>query len=481
MMRTSPLPAITVGTLVDAVGGVWVQGTASAQTYWLNARIDSRLIEKGEIFIALPGTKSDGHSFLEEARRRGALLAIVGRKVENSLLPQLIVADPMLALREMGRLALLAHRESGHRLVALTGSVGKTTTKELIKLALSSAGRIHATKANENNEIGVPLTLLSWPCDASYCVLEVGVRKASDIDYLAPLLRSDVGIVTAIGPGHLEHLRTIEEVWREKSKLLRCVVPGGTRIVPEPVRTMFPEDPIFSGGEADMLVVATLQDIGETPEKNVDARIDPTPSGFILRVFREKGKGDLCLSLSRPSVALAWCSLLALLVVRSLGEDIVAASRSLSDYDGLSGRMERRRHSSGLLLLLDHYNANPASMKEALSWLAREMSMRPGSRGFAILGDMLELGGESGRYHEIMGEQTAALSLETLWYKGEQRPSFEAGFRRGGGDTGRIRTADTFESDLISGQGPSGGDVLLVKGSRGMKLEDVVAPLIGKG
>jgi UDP-N-acetylmuramoyl-tripeptide--D-alanyl-D-alanine ligase len=441
--------------------------------------MDSRLIEKGEIFIAFSGERTDGHNFLEEARRKGALLAVVTHRVESSDLPQLHVPDPLLALREMGRLALNAHREADHRIVALTGSVGKTTTKELIRLGLSGIAKTHATHANENNEIGVPLTLLSWAPDAPFCVLEAGVRKVSDIDYLAPLLRSDVGIITAIAEGHLEHLQKISDVWAEKSKILRCVVPGGSIIVPEPVQTLFPDDPIFRT-ETLKVVIASLQ-TGEGMASGAGSGcILPAPSGLSLRIPDPKSRKNIVVALSRPSFALAWCSLLAVLAVGALGEDMEGAAARISSYDGLPGRMERRLHPSGLLLLLDHYNANPASMKEALSWLGRELTFRPGSRGFAVLGDMLELGADRGIYHERAGEQAARVPIETIWYRGEERPAFEKGFVRGGGNPRQIRPADSFGSDLSQERGPSERDVLLVKGSRGMKLEDVVAPLIGR-
>jgi UDP-N-acetylmuramoyl-tripeptide--D-alanyl-D-alanine ligase len=426
------------------------------------------------VFVALPGTRTDGHDYLEEVRKKGALLAVVTRPVPQSSLPQLLVSDPLLAIREMGRLALEAHREAGHRLVALTGSVGKTTTKELLRLALSPAGKTHGTRANENNEIGVPLTLLSWPADAPYCVLEAGVRKVGDMDYLAPLLRSDIGIVTAIGPGHLESLRTIEEVWAEKSKLLRCVVPGGTMVVPGPVKEMFPEDSDRLA-RGKNLVVATLREGGKESGPTV-AWLDSSPSGFVLHME----EGRIRIPLSRPSRALAWCVLLAILAVRALGVDLSRAAERIAEYEGVAGRMERRVLSSGLLVLLDHYNANPESMREALAWFGRELALRPGGRGFAVLGDMLELGSESGHYHEKMGGQAAALPIETLWYKGNERPAFEAGFVGAGGDLRSIRPAESFSDDLASGLGPSGRDVLLVKASRGMKLEEIIKPLIGE-
>lgn len=425
--------------------------------------------------MALPGERTDGHDHLEEARERGACLAVVSRPVPDSSLPQCLVSDTRKALLDLARPVLLAHRKAGHRLVALTGSAGKTTTKELIRVALGESLLPHATRANENNEIGVPLTLLSWPADSEVCVLEAGVRKSGDIDALAPLLESDVGIVTSIGPGHLEYLRTVEEVWAEKSKLLGRVVPKGVRIVPAPVREMFSDDPLFRTGPSRLLV-ADLDGVSEQRKGYVSGRIVSGPSGLTLELV----KSGVSLLLPRPSRALAWCTFLALLAVDALGGDAGEAASRLAKFDGLPGRLQRVRVPGSPLFLLDHYNANPASMEEALSWLGQEISMT-GGRGFAVLGDMLELGEESGPYHEKMGEQAAALPLVSLWYKGEQRRAFERGFSRAGGDLSKVRSADTFEADMSAGRGPLPADVLLVKASRGMHLETVILPLTGKG
>lgn len=465
-------PFISPEKTAEMLDGEWINRPDSlASLEWINARSDSRVIREGEVFVALPGTRTDGHDHLEEARMKGALFAVVQRPVSASSLPQLLVQDTVLALREMASLALDSHRSAGHRLVALTGSVGKTTTRELLRMGLMPEGGAHASLGNENNEIGVPLTLLSWPRDYGYCVLEVGVRKPGDMDYLARLLRSDVGIVTAIAPGHLENLGTIEAVWAEKSKLLWAVLPGGHLVVPDPVRQTFASDPLF-GDPLREIVVGSLEGVSKG-RGTISASLR-TGSAMVLRV----DQWGVEISLSRPSLALAWCTLLALLAIHALNLDPVAGASRLSGYDGLPGRMERKNHPSGVLLLLDHYNANPASMREAIDWLGRECEVRQGARCFAVLGDMLELGAGSADYHEEMGRQIGRLGLERIWYRGKERESFESGFRQGGGDPARIRAAGEFAEDLRRGRGPAGRDVLLVKGSRGMKLEEVVAPLL---
>ncbi len=465
-------PAVSPEMTREALGGVWKESPGPpSKADWINARSDSRLIVEGDVFVAIPGARTDGHAHLEDARLKGAVFAVVQRPVPNSPLPQLVVADTVLALRGLATLALEAHRRMGHRLVTLTGSVGKTTTRELVRRGLVAEGGVHASQGNENNEIGVPLTLLSWPKERAHCVLEAGVRKTGDIDYLAPLLKADVGIVTAIAPGHLENLGSVESVWGEKSKLLREVLPGGTRVLPEPVRRSFGTDSLFGDHSRTLL----LGSIGEEPTLpgTVVAHLRSAP-GMILHV--EEWGVDL--PLSRPSLALAWCSLLALITLRALGVPPAEGAARLAGYEGLPGRMERKVLPSGLLLLLDHYNANPASMREALDWLARERTLRPGSRSFAILGDMLELGEESGAFHEASGRQAARTGIDRIWYRGMERPAFERGFRAEGGDPDRIRDAEEFARDLGVSHGPEGGDILLVKGSRGMKLEEVVAPLL---
>ncbi len=465
-------PVVGVDTLAECLGGTWVKGAGPATSQWINARTDSRAIRPGEIFVALSGSRTDGHDHLEDARAKGAACAIVRRIVSSSSLPQLLVPDPVLALREMARLALEAHRDAGHRLITVTGSVGKTTTRELLRLGLMPEGGAHASRGNENNEIGVPLTLLSWAPDQRYCVLEVGIRKSGDMDYLSSLLSADVGVITAIAPGHLESLGTLERVWEEKSKLLRYVLPGGILVMPDSVRKIFGADPLFRD-RTKKVVTGSLNEDGAFPDSIV-ASVRPAPSTLVLHV-EEWG---LDLPLSRPSMALAWCALLAILVMKELGVPPKVLPSRLAGYEGFAGRMERRQHPSGLLLLLDHYNANPASMREALDWLSRERTLREGTKAYAVLGDMLELGESTGKFHVEAGKMAARSGIERIWYRGQGREDFTKGYMEGGGDPTRVRPAEDFTNDWIGGHGPATPGILLVKGSRGMKLEEVVAPLL---
>ncbi len=419
--------------------------------------------------MALRGARSDGHDHLPEATSKGAVLAVVERPVLSVQIPQIVVSDTTVALKEMAVLALAAHRAAGHRLIALTGSVGKTTTRELLRAGLPP-GESHGSAGNENNEIGVPLTILSWSENCRWCVLEAGVRKPGDMDYLAPLLSSDIGIVTAIAPGHLENLGSVRDVWREKSKLLREVVEGGVRILPASVARGETMAMLLSDKSRHLKTVSLDGD--ESAEFR--GRLLESPGGLVLEVE----KMELSLPLPWPSAAIGWCMLIALAALEEERIDLVAAAKRLTSYQGFPGRMEKRTHSSGLLLLLDHYNANPASMTEALDWLKRETGLRRGGNGFAILGDMLELGEESGAFHEEMGRKAASLKIKTLWYRGEHLADFLRGYLREGGIKESVRPASDFEKDLEKGLGPGSKDVVLVKGSRGMKLEEVVAPLL---
>ncbi len=462
-------PGVSARTLCESLEGRWHAPLPGEGPSWINAGTDSRKITPGQVFVALKGARSDGHDHLPEAVRRGAILAVVERAVEGAACPQLIVEDTLVALRQMGRLALEAHRKAGHRLIALTGSVGKTTTRELIRAGLPP-GESHGSAGNENNEIGVPLTLLSWPEAARWCVLEVGIRNFGDMDILAPLLESETGIVTAIAPVHLETLGTLKGVWKEKSKLLRAVVAGGCRIFPEEVRRNESKDPLFADGSRRLRSVALDDDLNAS----VSGRFLIEEGQMVLAVRNPPVR----LPLPWPSRALGWCSLMALAALIDEEVNLEEAAARISNYRGFSGRMERRHHSSGLLLLLDHYNANPASMGGALEWLEREKLLRPGARGYAVLGDMLELGEDSAAFHREIGERAAATGLEAIWYRGEQKASFTAGFLKGGGRESQIHEAGSFERDLKEGRGPRPEDVLLVKGSRGMKLEDVVATLL---
>ena len=462
-------PMVSAQELCQALDGRWHAVPTGEGPFWINAGTDSRKIESGHVFVALKGVRTDGHDHLPQAEGKGAVLAVVERAVPEARCPQIIVHDTHRALRQMGALALKAHRRAGHRLIALTGSVGKTTTRELIRAGLPPGGS-HGSAGNENNEIGVPLTLLSWPASTRWCVLEAGIRQFGDMDVLTPLLEADTGIVTSIAPVHLETLGTLSGVWREKSKLLRAVVAGGCRIFPEEVRAREDGDPLFADGSRRLRSVA------------LDSDRPADVSGVFLV---EAGKMilsipplSLRLPLPWPSRALGWCALMALAALLDEDVSLAEAVGRISEYRGYSGRMERRIHSSGMLLLLDHYNANPASMGEALQWLARERSLRPGARGYAVLGDMLELGADGPHFHREMGERAAAAGITDIWYRGDQRPQFLEGFLSGGGRESQIHEASSFERDLKEGRGPGKDDILLVKGSRGMKLEEVVATIL---
>ncbi len=462
-------PTVSARQLLEGVGGHWFSSPPKGELFWINAGTDSRTIPSGNVFVALRGLRTDGHDHLEQAAARGATLAVVERGIPGVNIPQIVVEDTLVALRKMGALVLAAHRRAGHRLISLTGSVGKTTTRELIRTGLPP-GASHGSSGNENNEIGVPLTLLSWPPSARWCVLEVGIRNPGDMDILAPLLSADTGLVTAVAPVHLETLGTLEGVWKEKSKLLRGVVEGGCRIVPEEIRRTEGRDPLFSDPTRRLLGVS----LDRFPEADVSGEL-LSPEGKAVLSLR---RPPLRLPLPWPSRALGWCALMALAALAAEGVDLASAAERISLYRGYSGRMERRSHSSGLLLLLDHYNANPASMSEAFEWLSRERGIRQGARAYAVLGDMLELGEGSQGFHREIGERAAMAGVAGVWYRGEQKSSFVEGFLRGGGKEFQIRDASVFESDLKSGRGPGPEDILLVKGSRGMKLEEVVATLL---
>ncbi|MGC8528680.1 MAG: UDP-N-acetylmuramoyl-tripeptide--D-alanyl-D-alanine ligase [Leptospirillia bacterium] len=462
-------PTVPAFQILESVGGHWYSSPPKSELWWINAGTDSRTISPGSVFVALRGLRTDGHDHLAQALERGASLAVVERGNPDVNIPQIIVEDTLIALRKMGALVLAAHRKAGHRLISLTGSVGKTTTRELIRAGLPP-GESHCSSGNENNEIGVPLTLLSWPQTARWCVLEVGIRKPGDMDILTPLLSADTGIVTAIAPVHLETLGTLEGVWKEKSKLLAAVVEGGCRIVPEEIRRRETKDPLFLDPARRLLGVS----LDQFPEADISGELEMLEGKAVLSLRRP----PLRLPLPWPSRALGWCALMALAALGSEGVDLALAAERISLYRGYSGRMERRRHASGLLLLLDHYNANPVSMSEALEWLSRERGLRRGARAYAVLGDMLELGAESHTFHREIGERAAMSGVEGVWYRGDQKPAFVEGFLRGGGKEFQIHDSSVFESDLQAGRGPGPEDVLLVKGSRGMKLEEVVAKLL---
>ena len=419
---------------------------------------DSREVRPGCIFVAFPGEKFDGHDFAAKALEQGAVYVVLNHPVEGVPAEKAVLCpDSYRAMMTMGA---NYRRQFSPKIVGVTGSVGKTTTKQMTYAAIAGFGNTIKTEGNQNNELGLPRTLFHIGKDTAYAVVEMGMSHLGEIERLAKCARPDVGIITCIGVSHIGNLGSQENIC--KAKLEICAgLPEGAPLVlngddpflrkaalPGSVRPVW-----FSLGDADADVCA--QDVHPEGDGMAFTLVDRNAGRFPVQIP----------AMGRHNVANA---LAAYAAATRLGLDPKGVIAGLADFQQ-TGMRQKVVHSKGVDVIEDCYNANPDSMKAALT-MFREY---PAKRRYALLGDMLELGGISPSAHEEVGRQAAAAGLELLVCYGEEakhtaKAAAEAGLKAVHAATYR-EAADL----LLTAMQP--GDALLVKASRGMALEKALA------
>ena len=427
--------------------------------------IDSRTLTGGELFVALPGTRADGHDFVASALDGNAGGALVsaertpGPGWARAGKPVIQVRDPLRALQALGR---HCRARSGIPVTAVTGSNGKTTTKEMIAAVLGVRYRVHKNRGNLNNHIGVPLTLTRLTPEHQMLVLEMGMSARGEIRELALLSRPNVGVLTNAGAAHLASLGSIDEVARAKSELAEALPREGLLVLnadDERLWSMNRNRPVAIRSYALENRAADL----------VPTRISLTAQGGALFTLPDGTDVRLKL-LGRHNVRNA---LAAILVGDHFGVPRAGAAEALASLHPEHHRLELLA-SEGVFVLDDAYNANPSSMREAL--LLLEAIETRGERR-AVLGDMLELGADSDRLHEEVGRQVPRGAR--LYVAGSFAEAVERGARAAGLTPDRIRRfASVPEMAAAVEKDARPGDLVLVKGSRGMRLEQVVERLI---
>ncbi|MBL8259770.1 MAG: UDP-N-acetylmuramoyl-tripeptide--D-alanyl-D-alanine ligase [Candidatus Competibacteraceae bacterium] len=420
---------------------------------------DSRRLPAGALFVALVGPNFDGHDFVAAARERGACAALVSRPVADPL-PQLRVADTLMALGQLG--AAWRERFTG-RLIALTGSNGKTTLKEMIASILRARGPTLATEGNLNNDIGVPLTLMRLSREHAYAVIEMGANHLCEISYLTGLAQPDVAIVNNAGPCHLEGFGDVAGVARGKGEIFQGLGPEGVAIINR--------DDAYAEYWAGLNPNRRIVDFGLEHPAQVSARLlDAAANRFRLRVAEREIEVRLPLP-GRHNVLNALAAAAAAIAVGATLEEI---RQGLESLRGVGGRMQRLRGRYGGAVIHDAYNANPASLAAALNALSAE----PG-RKWLVLGDMWELGPAAEELHAQSGREARSAGFERLYGLGEHSQAAVAAFERGGR---HFADADSLIAALAEDLDAGGGAALvLVKGSRGMRMERVVAALADAG
>jgi UDP-N-acetylmuramoyl-tripeptide--D-alanyl-D-alanine ligase len=446
-----------------------------AQRTFAGAAADSRLVAPGQIFFALSGAEVDGFSFCGAAAAAGAAAVVVdaGRGVPAGCEGTAVIAvrDPRAAL---GDLARAARARFAGRVVGVTGSNGKTTTKELIAAALAPAGAVLRTPGNFNTEVGLPLTILSAGGDEAFWVLEMAMRGRGEIALLAAIARPQVGVITNVAGAHLERLGTLQEVAHAKGELFHglqddgiAVLPGGDPLIEaEAASARIPDQRRlrFDGGRRSPANAVQILEV-----------IPAGPAGALVRYAVRHQPVVVRLPLAGAHNARNGAAALA--VALAIGVPVLEAARALETL-ALPPHRSAVVTAGGRNILDDCYNANPASMSAALAAVAASAS--GGGRAFAILGDMRELGPDSEALHRQVGAEAAA-RLRGLCAVGPLGAAIADGARAAGADAARVVTAASPEeaARVVAGW-TRPGDWILVKASRGMKLERAVEALVGQ-
>ncbi|MEZ4241868.1 MAG: UDP-N-acetylmuramoyl-tripeptide--D-alanyl-D-alanine ligase [Myxococcota bacterium] len=420
---------------------------------------DTRSIAPGSWFVALTGDRFDGHAFLEKAQAAGAAGCVVDRDPGPGWTGGVVVVDD--TTKALGRIGAAARQAFAGPVVGLTGSSGKTTTRSLVALAVSPLGPVHQTTGNLNNHIGVPLTLLARPDDAAVMVVEMGTSGPGEIAYLADLARADVSLIVNVGPAHLEELGGLDGVAVEKGALFRAAGPGNTVCVNV-------DDPrVAAMPVPDGVRRLTWGRSGDVAL--VEATIDP--ASLSTTASWDTPAGRLTARIPAPGHHIAHNAAGALCVAHALGVDLRAAAAALERYEPVGMRLRSEPLPHGGRALNDAYNANPASMEASLRLLAS----LPGRRA-AVLGDMLELGPDEAAWHERVVALAHELHLDHVVLVGPRMAAAAAACPGCAAHADPASAVEPLLDWLASGDGQ---DVVLFKGSRGARVERVLAGLRG--
>ncbi len=449
--------------LLSKVAKVMAASHVGADVTFSTVSTDSRNLTKGALFVALSGPNFDGHDYLEQAKQQGASAVMVNKAVACEL-PQIVVDDTRAAL---GQLANIWRNSFPVSLLAITGSNGKTTTKEMLAAILSQKGAVLATEGNLNNDIGLPLTLLRLQ-DERFAVLEMGANHSGEIAWLCEIAQPYVAIITNAGPAHLEGFKDLQGVAEAKGEILSGLSADGVAILNA-------DDPQI---ELWLTLAESRRVVTFGIKKSADVSIDPNAitttwdeHGFKSRC-QVKGCGqlfDIELKLAgRHNLMNALAAIAAAIAVGATGSEI---KQGLESLEVVKGRLQSLKGESGCRVIDDSYNANPASVRAAIDVLATA----PG-RTWLILGDLAELGIDTEDELQAIGEYTSGKGIECFWSVGITSKSATDYF------AGEGRHFEQ-QSDLIAAlkNELKPDDVVLVKGSRSAAMERVVEALMPEG
>lgn len=447
----------------DATGGttgVWVAQGVS---------IDTRTLQAGDLFVALAAAR-DGHEFVAQALAAGASAALVNHVPDGVDAEKcLVVKDVLRALERLGE---AARARTNAKVIAITGSVGKTTAKEMLRKALEGQGAIHAAVASYNNHWGVPLTLARMPADTDYAVIEIGMSNPGEIAPLARMARPHVAMITTIAPAHLEAFGVIEGIAAEKASIFEGLEPGGIAIVPLDVGT--------SGILLDVAGQYAVETVTFGESEGADLRLSDaivSDETTVMRIATADGARLAKLSVAGRHYASNAVGVLC--AVAAAGADPTQAAMTLSHWQPVEGRGQRERiqlsrtDDIAIELIDDAFNANPASLAAGLEVLAAVTPAR-GGRRVAVLGDMLELGAQAEEMHAEVADLASMEAVDVVHTCGPLMAHLHdalPGAKRG------VHEATSQELCRAVPRTLRPGDVVLVKGSKGSKVSLVVDAL----
>jgi len=459
---------LTGEEIVAATGGYLLAGAIST---FFGISTDTREELTGKLFIPLRGKRFDGHNFLGEALKKGAVGVLVARGKEfaiNTLETRCTVIVVEDTLKALGDIARYWRQKKGVKVVAVTGSAGKTTTKEMIAAILSQQVSVLKTEGNMNNLVGLPLTLLRLTGKHDMAVLEMGTNRPGEIRELCRICEPDVGIITNIGPAHLEGFGTIDSIREEKGEIYKNLPPNGTAVINEDDENVKVAALKWKGKK----VTFGLSKEAWITVSNI--RYEKEEIVFDLYVGREKVKTKLNAT-GRHNVMNA---LAAAAVAYALGVDRKTIAQGLGKFSPLTGRFQIHHLANDIYLIDDTYNANPLSVREALVNLK---NLRGKHRGFVVFGDMLELGKEAQHFHRGIGEMVGETGVCALFVKGCFAEDIARGAKRAGlGEKQIFFFSQPKEVVEILFPLLNPGDWVLVKGSRAMEMERVVHELMAE-
>lgn len=432
--------------------------------------IDSRTLEPGDLFVAIHGPTFDGHAFAADALGKGAAAAVVARVPEGVAqdAPLLIVDDPLEAMRQLGG---AARDRTRARVIAVTGSVGKTGTKEALKMVLGRQSTTYANPGSLNNHWGVPLSLARLPADAAFGIFEMGMNHAGEISPLSALARPHVALITTIEPAHTEFFASVEEIADAKAEIFDGMNAAGTAVLNRDNRYF-----------GRLAAAAEAAGVGNVVSFGADRRADVR----LVEAAVEARGSEVTAAIDGETLSYRigvagrhWVinSLGILACVQAAGGDVVAAAHALADLEAPAGRGRTHRivTSDGAIDVVDEsYNASPAAMRAALEVLGRA-EPGAGGRRLAVLGDMLELGAESAAQHAGLAGPLRDNRVDAVYTAGPEMAGLWEALPV------RMRGGHAADSDALApmvAAAVRGGDVVLVKGSAGSRMGRVVEALL---